>query len=141
MIHLVHCCSFSTSNDLTQTVNFPTQIPDSDSHIPGLLELFLFFNASIWLSLHWVVLMWLSQFLLTFQQTQNRILALIGMVFMIIWDMFQRRIFKLSASAAANEFYECVQVRIYIYIYKFLIVSIRSSFTHLHGFQLLVVLP
>ena len=26
-------------------------------------------------------------------------------------------IFKLSASAAANEFYECVQVRIYIYVY------------------------
>ena len=92
MIHLVHCCNFSTSNDLTQTVNFPIQIPDSDSHIPGLLELILFFNASIWLSLHWVVLMWLFHFLLTFQQTQNRILALIAMVFMIIWDMFQRRI-------------------------------------------------
>ena len=29
------------SNDLTQLVNFPTQIPDCDSHNPALLELFI----------------------------------------------------------------------------------------------------
>ena len=29
------------SNDLTQMVNFPTRIPDCDSHIPALLDLFL----------------------------------------------------------------------------------------------------
>ena len=35
--------NFSISNDLTQMVNFPTQIPDCDSHSPALLDLFLFF--------------------------------------------------------------------------------------------------
>ena len=35
------CYNFSISNDLTQIVNFPTQIPDCDSHSPTLLDLFL----------------------------------------------------------------------------------------------------
>ena len=48
-------------------------------------------------------------------------------------------IFKLSASAAASDLCEWVQVDIDIYIS--LIVTIRSSFTHLHGFQLLMLLP
>ena len=50
------------------------------------------------------------------------------------WD----DIFKLSASAAASEFCEWVQVGIDVYI---LIENIRSSLIHLHGFQLLVLLP
>ena len=48
-------------------------------------------------------------------------------------------IFQLSASAAASEFCEWVQVGIDIYIS--LIKSIWSSLTHLDGFQLLVQLP
>ena len=39
--------SFSISNDLTQMVNFPTRIPDCDSHSPALLDLFPFSDASI----------------------------------------------------------------------------------------------
>ena len=35
------------SNDLTQMVNFPTLIPDCDSHSPALLDLFLSSDASI----------------------------------------------------------------------------------------------
>ena len=35
------CYNFSISNDLTQMVNFPTRIPDCDSHSPALLDLFL----------------------------------------------------------------------------------------------------
>ena len=35
------CYNFSISNDLTQMVNFLTRIPDSDSHSPALLDLFL----------------------------------------------------------------------------------------------------
>ena len=46
-------------------------------------------------------------------------------------------IFKLSVSAAASEFCEWVQVGIDVYIIK----SIRSSLTHLHGLQRLVLLP
>ena len=48
-------------------------------------------------------------------------------------------IFKFSASAAGSEFCELVQVR--IDVYNPLIISIRPSLTHFHGFQLLVLLP
>ena len=34
------------SNDPTQMVNFPTQIPDSDFHGPARLDLFISFDAS-----------------------------------------------------------------------------------------------
>ena len=55
-------------------------------------------------------------------------------------DVPREDIFKLGASAAAaSEFCEWVQVGIDVYIS--LIISIRSSLTHLHGFQLLVQLP
>ena len=39
--------NFSTSNDLTQIVNFPTRIPDLDSDSPALLDLFISSGASI----------------------------------------------------------------------------------------------
>ena len=42
----VLCYIFSISNYLTQMVNFPTQIPDCDSHSPTLLNLFLFSDGS-----------------------------------------------------------------------------------------------
>ena len=35
-------CNFFIPNDLTQIVNFPTQIPDCDTHSPALLDLFFF---------------------------------------------------------------------------------------------------
>ena len=35
------CNNFCISNDLTQMVNFPTRIPDCDSHSSALLDLFL----------------------------------------------------------------------------------------------------
>ena len=38
--------NFSISNDLTQMVNFPTHIPDYDSHSLTLLDLFLSSNAN-----------------------------------------------------------------------------------------------
>ena len=47
-------------------------------------------------------------------------------------------IFKLSVSAAASKFCEWVQAGIDVLS---LIISIRSNFTHLHGFQQLVLLP
>ena len=34
------CYNFSISNDLTQIVNFPTRIPDCDSHCPTLLDFY-----------------------------------------------------------------------------------------------------
>ena len=41
------CYNFSISNDLTQMVNFPTRIPDCDSHRPPLLDLFISSDPSI----------------------------------------------------------------------------------------------
>ena len=41
------CYNFSITNDLTQMFNFLTHIPDSDSHSPALLDLFIFSDASI----------------------------------------------------------------------------------------------
>ena len=47
LIDLVNSYNFSISNDLTLMVNFPTRIPDCDSHSLALLGLFLFSDASI----------------------------------------------------------------------------------------------
>ena len=83
------CHNFSISNDLTQMVNFPTRIPDCDSHSAALSDLFLFTLVFVLklLSLHWEILvMLLSQFSLTFCQIQN------GMVVVIVREMFHRRI-------------------------------------------------
>ena len=41
------CHNSSVSNDLTQTVNFPTRIFDCDSHSPTLLDLFISSDANI----------------------------------------------------------------------------------------------
>ena len=41
------CYNFSISNDLIQMVNFPTRIPDCDSHSPALLDFFLSSDTSI----------------------------------------------------------------------------------------------
>ena len=41
------CYNFSTSNNLTQMVNFPTRIPDCDSNSPAILVFFLSSDASI----------------------------------------------------------------------------------------------
>ena len=69
------CYNFSISNDLTQMVNFRTWIPDCDSHSPALLDLFLSSDAIFvlqWFSLHWeILIMFLSQFSLTFHQFHN----------------------------------------------------------------------
>ena len=92
------CYNFSISNDLTQIVNFPTRIPDRDSHSPALLHLFLSSDASICSTMafppfgnsdHVVVSVSID-----FPVNSNRmprfiawlmtILVLIGMVFVII---------------------------------------------------------
>ena len=45
LINLVN--SVIISNELTQMVNSPTQIPDCDSHSPALLDLFISSDASV----------------------------------------------------------------------------------------------
>ena len=41
------CYDFSISNNFTKMVNFPTHIPDCDSHSPALLDLLISSDASI----------------------------------------------------------------------------------------------
>ena len=47
LVELIYLVNSVISNDLTQIVNLPTQIPDSDSNGPALLDLFLTSCASI----------------------------------------------------------------------------------------------
>ena len=76
------CYNFSISNDLTQMVNFPTRIPDCDSHSPALLDLFLSSDASICSTMAFPPLgnsdlLLLSQFALTLHHITNRMPCLI----------------------------------------------------------------
>ena len=41
LIDVVNSYNFSILNDLTQMANFPTWIPECDSHSPAFLDLFL----------------------------------------------------------------------------------------------------
>ena len=69
------CYNFSISNDLAQMVNFPTRIPDFDSHIPVLLNFFLLTLVFVlqWFFLHWeILIMLLSQFSLNFHHIRNK---------------------------------------------------------------------
>ena len=88
-----------------------------------------------WLSFHWeILIMLLCQFPLTFHHIHNGMSCFIALLVTILCDHLTdipwKNIFKLSASAAASEL-----------MYISLIKSIRSSLTHLHRFQLFVLMP
>ena len=104
-----------------------------------------------WLSLHWeILIMLLSHFPLTFRQTQNEmlrfitelmtILVLIGTVFVIICEMFHGRI-SLNSVLLLLLLVSFVSGFRLEFMYISLIINIKSNLTHLHGFQLLVLLP
>ena len=119
---------FFISSNLTQMVNFPTRIPYCDSHSPALLNFFLLVLVVVlkWLFLHWdILIMLLSQFLLTFHHNHNGMLIIIAYDYSRAdWDDLcdhlrhapWEDIFKLSTSAATSEFCEQVQVGIDMYI-------------------------
>ena len=131
LIDLVNCYNFSISNDLTQIVNFPTRIPDSDLHSPALLDLFLSSDASICSAIVFpplgnsdhVVVSVSIDFPTNLQQDApfHRIAYDYSRA---DWDGLRDHlrdvswedIFKLSASAAASEFCGWVQVGIDVYI-------------------------
>ena len=142
------CFNFSISNDLRQTVIFPTSIPDCDSHSPALLDFFfwhydLFYNSfpSFGNSDHVVVSVSID---FLSNSKRDALFHCIGFDYSCpYWDGLcdhlrdvpWEYIFKLSASGSACEFRGYVQAGINVYIHH---VIIRSS---LHGFQLLVLLP
>ena len=95
-------------------VNFTTRIPDCDSHSPALLDLFISSDTNICSTMAFPPL------------------AICDHLRDVPWE----DIFKLSASTAASEFYECVQVGIDVYIpYRKYQVK-----PHLLGFHQLVLL-
>ena len=93
---------------LNLIVNFPTRFPDYDSHISALLDLFISSESSI-LSVEAfphleIIIMLLSQFPLTFLQTQKgmpqlrTILVPIETVLMIICEVSYERISSWRSS-------------------------------------------
>ena len=125
------CYNFSISNDLTQMVNFPTQIPDCDSHSPALLDLFHSSDAGICSTMafpplgnseHVVVSVSID-----FPSNSQRDAPFHRIAYDYCcadWDSLCDHlrdvpwvdIFKLSASAAASESCEWVLVGIVVYI-------------------------
>ena len=117
-----------------------------------LIYLFLLMLVFVlqWFSLHWeILIMLLSEFPLTFHHIDNRmprsitllmtILVLIGMVFVVIWEIFHGRISSKSVLLLLLVNFVC-WFRLEL-MYISLTNNIRSSLTYLHGFQLLVLLP
>ena len=112
-------------------VNFPTQIPDCDSHSPALLDLFISSDTSICSTMafrplensdHVVVSVSIdfptnSQWNALFHRiAYNYSCADWDCLHDHLRDVPWEDIFKLGASAAASEFSEWVQVGIDVYI-------------------------
>ena len=125
------CYNFSNSNDLTQMANFPTRIPDCNSHSPALLDLIICSDASICSTVafpplgnsdHVVVSVSID-----FPSNSQRDAPFHRISYdysRVDWDGLcdhlrdvpWEDIFKLGVSAAASEFCEWVQVGIDVYI-------------------------
>ena len=124
------CYNFSISKDLTQMVNFPTRIPDCDSYSPTLLDLFLSSDASICSTISFPPLgnfdhvvsvsidfpsnsQWDALFhRIAYDYSRTDWDSIRDHLRDVPWE----DIFKLSASAAASEFCEWVQVGIDVYM-------------------------
>ena len=141
------------SNDLTDMVNFPSQIPDCDSHSPALLDLFFSSDTSICSTMtfpplensdHIVVSVSIN-----FPSNSQRDAPFYRIIYdysRADWDglsdhlkMFHGRI-SLS-SVLLLLLMNFVSGFMLELMYIFLIENIRSSLILLHGFQLLVLLP
>ena len=123
--------NFSISNDLTQIVDFPTRIPDCDSHSPALLDLFISSDTSICSTMAFPPL-----------RNSDHVVVSVSIDFPInskqdspfhrvaydysradcdglcdhLRDVPWENIFKVSTSTAASEFCEWIQVGIDVYI-------------------------
>ena len=113
-------------------VNFPTRIPDCDSHSPTLLDLFISSDASICSTMAFPPLENCNHAVVSvsidFPINSKRIAPFHNIAYdysrsdwyslhdhlrNVSWE----DIFKFKASAAASDFCECVQVAIDLYIY------------------------
>ena len=147
------CYNFSISNDLAQMANFPTRIPDCDSHSPALLDLFISSDASICSTIAFAplgtsdhVVISVSIDFPTNSQQDAPFHCIVYDYSHADWDGLRdplrdvpwKDIFTLGASAALVNFVSGFRLEL-MYIYH--IENIRSSLIHLHGIQLPVLLP
>ena len=153
LMELIDLVNSVISNDLTQMVNFPTRIPDCDSHSPALLDLFISSDASICSTMafpplgnsgHVVVSVFIdfssnSQQDVQFHHITYGYSRADWMVFVIIWEMFCGRIsLILVLLLLLVNFVSGFRLEL---MYISLIENIRSSLIRLYSFQLLVLLP
>ena len=123
------CYNFSISNDLNQMVNFPTRIPDCDSHSPALLYLFISSETSICSTMFFPQLGSSDHVVVSidFPSNSQRYAPFHRIAYDYShadWDGLRDHlrdvpwedVFRLSASAAVSEFCEWVQVGIDVYI-------------------------
>ena len=141
------CYNFSISNDLTQIVNFPTRIPDCDSHSPTLLDLFLSSDTSIYSTMafpplgnseHVVVSVSIDFPINSKQDTPFHHVAYDYSC--ADWDGLCDHLRNVPWKDIFKLVNFVIGFRLEL-MYISLIVSIRSNLTHLHGFQQLVLLP
>ena len=128
---LVKLIIFSISNDVTQMVDFPSCIPDCDSHSPALLDLFFSSDASICSTMAFPLMENSDQAVISvsieFPSNSQRDAPLHRIAYdyscaycYSLYDQLRNvpweDIFKLGASTADSEFCEWVQVGIDVYI-------------------------
>ena len=145
-------CYNLISSDLTQMVNFPTRICDCDSHRPALLD-FLSSDASICSAIvfsplgnsDWMVVSVSIYFssnskwdALFHEGAYNYACADFDDLSDYLRDVRLEDIFKFSASTAAREYVSDFRLEL---MYISLIISIMSTLTRLHCFQLIILLP
>ena len=129
LIDLVSSYNCSISTDLTQMVNFPTRIPDCDSHSPAVLDLFISSDATICSTVTSPIRKLWSCCCLTFyfpsnSQRDPSFHCIAYKYSCAGWDglhdhlrhVLWEDIFKLGASDAASEFWVWVQVGIDVYV-------------------------
>ena len=128
------CYNFSISNDLTQMVDFPTRIPDCDSHRPALLDLFISSEASICS--------------IDFPMNSKQDAPFHRMAYdysRADWNGLRDHLRDVPWGISLNSvlllllvtFVSRLRLKL---MYISLIVRIRSKLSHLHGFQQLVLL-
>ena len=81
------CYNLSIAKSCTQMINFPPQIPGCDSCSSSFLHLFFLLMKVFvlqWFSLCLEILIMLSQFSLTFLQTQSRMLLLLADLLVVL---------------------------------------------------------
>ena len=153
LIDLVNSVIFSLSQmTLLRWLTFATRNPDCDSHSPALLDLSISSDASIYSTMAFHSLGnsdVVNSVSIDFHHIHNgmphfivllmTILLLIGTVFVIICERFQGRIYlNLVLLLLLVNFVGGFRLEL---MYISLNEGIRSSLTHLHGFQLLVLQP